>query len=1103
MTEETLFELAVAMPPADRAALLDRECHGDGALRARVERLLAAHDAATAVVDRPPEAPSLSAIAGVPASAADASTQMHVPTGDRVDQVIGPYRLLQKLGEGGMGTVWAAEQLRPVKRRVALKLIKRGMDSQRIVARFEAERQALALMDHTSIAKVFDAGTTPDGRPYFAMELVKGVSITKYCDEVHASIEDRLALFAEVCSAVQHAHNKGIIHRDLKPSNILVAMQDGRPAPKIIDFGVAKALHQKLSDGTMFTEIGQVIGTLEYMAPEQAELSALDIDTRADVYALGVLLYELLAGSTPITRDRLRAAGLAEVVRIIREEEPPRPSTRLSQSRESLANLAAVRRTDPRKLAAALAGELDWIVLKALEKDRTRRYETANAFKRDIERFLAHDPVEARPASAAYRFRKFYRRNRVLATAGGLVAVSLVAAIVGTTWGLVRARNAESLAEDRFEDAEAARHEAVAERDRAEKSADAERLARTNAEQEQKYAEAISSFVSDDFLALTSIDGQERFAPDEAISLGKDATLRQLLDRAAEKLEKRTDLEPRTDAQLHWIVGTSYRGLGDYERAVHHLEKCVKLSGDAVGATHKSTLFFAHSLGVTYQYAGDYARAVALLERIRDAEATRMEAQDPRHLGTLVVLAHAYIEAGRPQDAVDLLEPVAEPLDAKTKSDREEDLFIHHTLALAYRMVGRRDEALSRLEKLLPRMKERFGAAHQATLVTMHELAQTLREVGRPAEAAPYIEEILRVQTARLGSDHPLSLIAGQNLAETLLDAGRLDDATSLMERLRETMIEQLGPEHPNSLKMTGNLAAFYWRAKRFDKSIPLAEFAAAKQEIVLGRNHPETLRYTANLGVQLRDAGRTDEAIVKLERVVHSGVRHSMLDWVPAELLRAYADARRPREAVDLAKQVVAQLREESPTADVRFVGRLVRIGDQLLKAGAFADAERLLREGLAIREKRLSDEAGQGGERVRPWHVASAKSLLAAALLGQAESAEPRDRRRLLDEAESLLIAGWQGLQAAAELAATDVAHPNALPADAGFNLTDTLDRLVALYTTLDKPSEVEKWRAERAKLAPPRDDSTTERATAPPATAPIAPEPSSDNASPAATP
>jgi serine/threonine protein kinase len=456
MTNSDIFKKAVLVPTAKRAAYLDEFCGASPEQRQQVEAMLRADQEASRFLEEP-------------VLEQTASFQNNV---ESPGTLIGPYTLLQKLGEGGMGTVWVAEQEKPVKRRVALKLVKAGMDSAEVLRRFKAERQALAMMDHTNIAKVFDAGTNDQGRPYFVMELVKGVPITKYCDEVHASIRDQLDLFIQICSAVQHAHQKGIIHRDLKPSNVLVAMQDGKPVPKVIDFGVAKALHSKLADQTMYTEIGQIIGTLEYMAPEQAELSALDTNTRADIYALGVLLYELLTGSTPITRKRMKSAAFAEVLRLIKEEDPPKPSTRLTQSKESLASLAALRKTDPKRLSSELKGELDWVVLKALEKDRTCRYETASGLARDFQRYLADEVIEARPPSARYRLRKSVIRNKGKVLAASLVLLALLAGITETTWGLFRAERsaeAERLAKiDADEKREKAERAEQRERDRAE-----------------------------------------------------------------------------------------------------------------------------------------------------------------------------------------------------------------------------------------------------------------------------------------------------------------------------------------------------------------------------------------------------------------------------------------------------------------------------------------------------------------------------------------------------------------------------------------------------------------------------------------------------------
>ncbi len=374
--------------------------------------------------------------------------------------VIGPYKLLQQIGEGGMGVVYMAEQQQPVRRKVALKIIKPGMDSAQVIARFEAERQALAMMDHQNIAKVFDAGTTARGRPYFVMELVHGVPITRFCDDNKLTPRERLALFVPVCQAIQHAHRKGIIHRDVKPSNVLVTMYDDKPVLKVIDFGVAKAIEQRLTEKTMFTQFGALVGTFEYMSPEQAEMNAFGVDTRSDVYSLGVLLYELLTGTTPLERKRLREAALDEMVRLIREEEAPRPSHRLSTS-NNLPKIAAARKTEPDRLSKLVRGDIDWIVMKCLEKDRSRRYETANGLARDLECYLADEPVEACPPSSAYRLRKFARRyKKALATATAF-AVLLVAGLVVSTLLALRARRAGLVAYSEQLEADAARHNAV------------------------------------------------------------------------------------------------------------------------------------------------------------------------------------------------------------------------------------------------------------------------------------------------------------------------------------------------------------------------------------------------------------------------------------------------------------------------------------------------------------------------------------------------------------------------------------------------------------------------------------------------------------------
>jgi serine/threonine protein kinase/WD40 repeat protein/gas vesicle protein len=440
----SIFASAVERPsPEERAAFLDTACGSDAELRGRIEALLRAHDEAGGFLrDRP--------------TAREPVATIDQPAGEGPGSVIGPYKLLEQIGEGGFGVVYMAEQTQPVRRKVALKVLKPGMDTRQVVARFEAERQALAIMDHPHIAKVFDGGVTRSGRPYFVMELVKGIPLTDFCDQHQLTPRQRLELFVPVCQAVQHAHQKGIIHRDLKPSNVLVSRHDTTPVVKVIDFGVAKALGQELTDKTLFTGIAQMVGTPHYMSPEQAGMSDLDVDTRSDVYSLGVLLYELLTGTTPFTKERFKQAAYDEIRRIIREEEPPKPSTRLSESKDALASISAQRHTEPAKLTSLVRGELDWIVMKALEKDRNRRYESANGFAADVQRYLADEPVLACPPSVGYRLRKLVRRNKGPVLAVTLVVLALVGGIVGTTVGMLRAANEASQKNQALEDRTAA-----------------------------------------------------------------------------------------------------------------------------------------------------------------------------------------------------------------------------------------------------------------------------------------------------------------------------------------------------------------------------------------------------------------------------------------------------------------------------------------------------------------------------------------------------------------------------------------------------------------------------------------------------------------------
>jgi serine/threonine protein kinase/tetratricopeptide (TPR) repeat protein len=556
-----LFLAVTELPVAEQATYLENQTQGDAELLAAVQRLLAAHEQPASVLNQ---------------SAPGMPTADYAGPAERLGTMIGPYKLMEQIGEGGFGLVFVAEQSEPVKRRVALKIIKPGMDSSQVIARFEAERQALAMMDHPNIARVLDAGTTPvshpspgeaagGGRPYFVMELVRGIPITEYCDQNHLTPDERLELFVSVCHAIQHAHQKGIIHRDIKPSNVLVASHDGKPVAKVIDFGVAKAIHQHLTERTIYTQFAQMIGTPLYMSPEQAEMSGLDIDTRSDIYSLGVLLYELLTGSTPLERDKLMKAAYDEIRRAIREDDPQRPSDRLSASK-TLPSLAASRRTEPTRLSRMLKGELDWIVMKALDKDRTRRYESANGLARDIQRYLSDDVVEARPATTGYRLRKFVKRYRGQVLAAGLVLGALILGIIGTTWGLIEARKQRSLAQ---EAQLVAVEKAEGERQAKEKAVQEA----TKASQQAEIAEAVKKFLEQDLI------GQADPHQDSGEAKPKDVELKlkTALDRAVPLIEERFKGKPLIEASLRRTLSKAYEGRGLYSEAQVQLAKACEL----------------------------------------------------------------------------------------------------------------------------------------------------------------------------------------------------------------------------------------------------------------------------------------------------------------------------------------------------------------------------------------------------------------------------------------------------------------------------------------------------------------------------------------------
>ena len=657
---------------------------------------------------------------------------------EEAGEVIGPYKLREQIGEGGFGTVWVADQERPVRRRVALKIIKMGMDTKEVIARFEQERQALAMMDHPNIAKILDAGVTQWGRPFFVMELVRGVKLTDYCDEKQLSTQERVELFITVCQAVQHAHQKGIIHRDLKPSNILVTVNDGKAVPKVIDFGVAKATQGRLTDATVYTQFQQMIGTPLYMSPEQAELTSLDIDTRSDIYALGVLLYELLTGHTPIEQDTLARVGLDEIRRIIREVDPPRPSMRMKTLADAEMTTAGQRRnTEPTKLAGTLRGDIDWIVMKCLEKDRARRYDTANGLAMDLQRHLANEVVVARPPTAGYLLSKLIRRNKLAFAAGTAVALALVLGIVASLWQAVRATKAER-------DALAETHRATA----AEKLA-GQRLAES--EEARAEAEAIAKFMSEVFRSPTS-DGYAR-----------KITVLEALANAVKRLEADSTLPPALRARLQETVAITYFEIGLPEMSIPLRESALAYSRATFGPDDPKTLGAGSVLTHSYRVSKRTGEAIKLGE---ETLAGLRRVRGPDGLGTLwhsVKLADAYEDAGRTQDALALLEDVVPRMTRVHGPKNTFTLFAMTGLARSYAALGRHEEALKLREQVVA---ARGNPEYPDTLWAMVELASSYWSAGRREEAIALGEKTAALMRKAIEPEHPWTFTIEGRLAE-------------------------------------------------------------------------------------------------------------------------------------------------------------------------------------------------------------------------------------------------------------------------------------------------------------------------------------------------
>jgi serine/threonine protein kinase/tetratricopeptide (TPR) repeat protein len=923
-----------------------------------------------------------------------------------VGTVFGPYRLVRRIGQGGMGDVYEAEQSEPIKRRVALKVIKQGMDTRAVVARFDAERQALALMDHPCIAKVYDAGATDRGRPYFVMEYVEGEPITDYCNWRKLSTRDRLELFARVCEGVQHAHQKAVIHRDLKPSNILVAEVDGRPVPKIIDFGVAKATTQRLTEMTMFTEMGQLIGTPEYMSPEQAAANDDDIDTRTDVYALGVVLYELLAGALPFESGELRKAGYDAIRRIIIEQDPPRPSTRFGSLGARATQVAAHHGTATQRLRSELRGDLDWITMKALEKDRDRRYETANGLAADVRRHLRNEPVTAGPPSTSYRLGKLVRRNRGAFAAGA--ALVLMLAVLAVSMSVQAGRLAR-------------------ERDRTAVQA-------AKAEKTTEFLQSMLGGIS------------------PATARGRDTKLlEEILVNTDRRAQTELAAQPEVQASILGTLGLTYAAIGKFPEALANLQVADSLQTALLGDDDGATQTTRRNLGTALNRAGRHAEAETQLRAVIAASQAARGPDDAVALRAMVDLADLFIRTGKLKESLEFGEAAVAAYERRPDAAPEDALRAKVVLAFTLANAERQARADTLLTEAIAGYVAAFGADHPQTLNARGTLA-IIQQYTRPAEVVlQTYGDVIADATRVYGQDHPETIKARSNLAAYYINLGRLDEAEATHRELvaattriygadnAETIVSRLnlgntllaqgryaeaevylddllltcrrvlGADHRRTLGVMSLLASLYDQQRRFPEAAAMLGQIARDSQGNLGETHPAVVINYYNWAAKLQDMGdeRAAEPVYRTALDKHLRGEGGDKPYVAAILNglgRAVAARGQAADADSLLASGLAMRERMFGAAHTEVAYSLATMGDVLHLRGDHAGAAVRLRECVAIRDSLLAPD---------DWTRAATRSELARCLVEVGKNAEAVP---LLEEA----IKGLDAHEFTADLAA-----------------------------------------------------------------------------------